>query len=52
MKHLKALKNVHSISISILEPSVEIAPHTGPFAGILRYHLGIKVPEKPPLVLE
>ncbi|WP_275290937.1 aspartyl/asparaginyl beta-hydroxylase domain-containing protein [Amycolatopsis sp. La24] len=35
--------------ISVLEPGVKLNVHNGPYAGILRYHLGIKVPrENPP----
>jgi ornithine lipid ester-linked acyl 2-hydroxylase len=29
---------------SILQPGVTIPPHRGPYAGILRYHLGVIVP--------
>lgn len=30
---------------SILEPGKQIEPHYGPFKGILRYHLGIDIPD-------
>jgi beta-hydroxylase len=29
---------------SILAPGKHIAPHRGPSAGVLRYHLGLKIP--------
>lgn len=29
---------------SILEPGKQIEPHNGPFKGVLRYHLGIDIP--------
>ena len=30
---------------SILLPEKKIPPHVGPYAGVLRYHLGLKVPD-------
>ena len=30
---------------SILSPGKHIPPHRGPYKGVLRYHLGVKVPE-------
>ena len=30
---------------SILSPGKHIPPHRGPYKGVLRYHLGLKVPE-------
>jgi len=37
----------HTINafFSILRPGVEIPPHRGPYAGILRYHLGLIIPK-------
>ncbi|WP_369173051.1 aspartyl/asparaginyl beta-hydroxylase domain-containing protein [Streptomyces sp. R28] len=32
--------------ISVLEPGVELPSHQDPYAGILRYHLGIRIPSK------
>lgn len=32
---------------SILEPGAMIKPHYGPYAGCLRYHLGLDVPNEP-----
>ena len=34
--------------IAILDPGVTLKPHEGPYAGILRYHLALKVPEHNP----
>ncbi|ELH0897357.1 aspartyl/asparaginyl beta-hydroxylase domain-containing protein [Vibrio fluvialis] len=40
-----------SIAIAVLEPGVCLAAHEGPYAGILRYHLGIEVPAvNPPYI--
>lgn len=44
----EALKNIPGIInafFSILKPGTNIPPHRGPYAGILRYHLGIIIPE-------
>ncbi len=40
----------HAINatIALLEPGVELAPHCGPYAGMLRYHLGIRIPKNNP----
>jgi len=35
---------IHNAFFSILEPGVEIPPHTGYFKGYLRYHLGVVIP--------
>ncbi len=37
---------ISSALISILEPGCKIPPHTGKFKGILRYHLGLKIPKE------
>lgn len=34
--------------IAILDPGVTLKPHEGPYAGILRYHLALKVPANNP----
>ena len=34
--------------VSILDPGVELAPHKDPYAGVLRYHLGVRVPRVNP----
>jgi hypothetical protein len=36
---------VFNVMISRLEPGAELPPHTGPFRGVIRYHLGLEVPE-------
>ncbi|MBA3772242.1 MAG: aspartyl/asparaginyl beta-hydroxylase domain-containing protein [Ramlibacter sp.] len=51
---LEIVKNIpHAINVTVavLEPGVELAAHEGPYAGVLRYHLGIRVPkENPPSI--
>lgn len=42
---LRRLPGVTSAYFSILEPGKRIPPHRGPFRGVLRYHLGLKVPK-------
>jgi hypothetical protein len=37
---------IHTAFFSILDPNVEITPHTGYFKGYLRYHLGVIIPSK------
>ena len=44
----RALKNIPGVInafFSILKPGAYIPPHRGPYAGILRYHLGIIIPQ-------
>ena len=43
-KMLDALPEISTVMFSILEPHVEIPPHTGKFSGIWRYHLALLVP--------
>lgn len=47
-KTMELIKNgqIHNAFFSILDPHVEIKPHTGYFKGYLRYHLGIIIPEE------
>ncbi len=43
-----ALENIPGLQaamFSILQAGKELAPHRGPYAGVLRYHLGLKVPQ-------
>ena len=40
--------NVVNAFISILDPGVRLPAHKDPYAGILRYHLGIRIPEANP----
>ncbi len=45
----KAIPHVINVTVAVLEPGVSLAAHAGPYAGVLRYHLGIRVPrENPP----
>jgi len=32
---------------SVISPGTHIPPHRGPYKGVLRYHLGLKVPDPP-----
>lgn len=41
---LDGLPGVHLAMFSFLEPGARIPPHTGPFKGCLRYHLGLRCP--------
>lgn len=45
---LNIIKNeqIHNAFFSILDPHVEIKPHTGYYKGYLRYHLGLIIPSK------
>jgi len=44
--HLIKDEQIHNAFFSILDPHVEIKPHTGYYKGYLRYHLGIIIPEE------
>lgn len=47
----EALRQVPGMSLamfSILEPGKRLRPHMGPHKGVLRYHLGLKVPSTDP----
>lgn len=37
-------KQIHNAFFSILDPGVEIPPHTGYYKGYLRYHMGVIIP--------
>jgi aspartyl/asparaginyl beta-hydroxylase (cupin superfamily) len=41
---LRAIPGLHSAMFSIMQAKKVIPSHTGPFAGVLRYHLGVKIP--------
>jgi beta-hydroxylase len=41
---IESIPEVHLAMLSILEPWAKIRPHAGPFAGCLRYHLGLVTP--------
>lgn len=42
---LKKIPGMKTAFFSILSPNKHIPPHRGPFNGVLRYHLGLIVPE-------
>lgn len=42
---LRQMPEVYNVLFSILDPGASIVPHRGYFKGILRYHLGVIVPE-------
>lgn len=48
--HLTSIVEGHpeifNVMLSCLEPGMELPQHQGPFKGVLRYHLGLKVPER------
>lgn len=41
---LARLPRIKFAMFSIMEPGIYVRPHTGPFRGCLRYHLGLKTP--------
>ena len=45
-KILKADKDIPTAFFSIMEPGKTLPSHYGPFKGILRYHLGLKIAKK------
>lgn len=42
---LSRIPNLKTAFFSILKPGLHIPPHRGIFKGLIRYHLGLKVPE-------
>ena len=44
-KLIEAVPGMKTAFFSILSPGKHIPPHRGPFKGVLRYHLGLIVPE-------
>lgn len=42
---IKEQSNIRTAMISVLEPGAYIKPHTGPYKGCLRYHLGLNTPD-------
>lgn len=44
-KALAEIPGITTAMFSIFAPHKRIPPHVGPYKGVLRYHLGIKVPE-------
>lgn len=45
---LSNIPNLVSASVSILEPNSRLLPHNGNSNGIMRYHLGLKIPAQMP----
>lgn len=45
---LKDIPNLISASVSVLKPGSRLLPHNGNSNGVMRYHLGLKVPAKMP----
>lgn len=43
---IKNDSSVETAFFSLLEPGKRIPKHSGPYAGILRYHLGLKIPKE------
>ncbi len=41
----KAHPEIFNVMVSRLKPGAELPLHTGPFKGVLRYHLGLEVPQ-------
>jgi len=47
-KMLESIPNVYQAFFSVLEPGKPVPAHNGPYRGILRYHLGLKIPAQNP----
>lgn len=41
---LRSIPGLTTAFFSILEPNKQLAPHRGPYKGVLRYHLGVLIP--------
>jgi aspartyl/asparaginyl beta-hydroxylase (cupin superfamily) len=44
---IEAVPGMETAMFSILAPGKRIPPHDGPYKGVLRYHLGLVVPDAP-----
>jgi ornithine lipid ester-linked acyl 2-hydroxylase len=44
---IEAIPGMETAMFSILAPGKRIPPHDGPYKGVLRYHLGLVVPDAP-----
>ncbi len=44
---IEAIPGMETAMFSILAPGKRIPPHDGPYKGVLRYHLGLVVPDVP-----
>ncbi len=47
---LEQIPGMKTAMFSILSPRKNIPPHTGPYKGVVRYHLGLLVPDPPDAV--
>ena len=43
---LRKIPGLTTAFFSVLEPGKRLPPHRGPYKGVLRYHLGILIPER------
>lgn len=43
---VETIPGLQTAFFSVLEPRARIAPHRGPYKGLLRYHLGLKIPRE------
>jgi aspartyl/asparaginyl beta-hydroxylase (cupin superfamily) len=41
---LQHIPGLRAAMFSVLEPRKELPPHNGPYNGVLRYHLGVRIP--------
>jgi ornithine lipid ester-linked acyl 2-hydroxylase len=46
---LRSIPGMQTGFFSIHAPKMHVDPHCGPYGGVLRYHLGLKVPQPPTL---
>jgi beta-hydroxylase len=46
---VRAIPGMQTAMFSIFAPHKRIPPHDGPYKGVVRYHLGLRVPEDPAL---
>ena len=44
---IEAIPGMETAMFSIFAPGKRVPPHDGPYKGVLRYHLGLAVPEAP-----
>ena len=44
---MKQIPGINTVAFSVLGPRVHLPRHTGEFAGILRYHMGVVIPPGP-----
>jgi ornithine lipid ester-linked acyl 2-hydroxylase len=46
---IRSIPGMTTAFFSIMEPHTSLAPHRGPYKGVLRYHLGLIIPQPPNL---